>query len=196
MKITSAKFVRSVGDLSQLPKEGLLEVAFAGRSNVGKSRLINCLVNRRKLAEISSTPGKTRLLNYYLINEKFYFVDLPGYGFAKVSEGMRRNWRRLIESFLTGSPRLRGVVLIIDSRHDLTVADQEMIRWLKSLQLPVIIAATKSDKLSGNRLSIQLAKFREEMGHLGGGEVILFSAITGVGKRELWQKIGEFLEKK
>ncbi|MCD4698144.1 MAG: ribosome biogenesis GTP-binding protein YihA/YsxC, partial [Bacteroidales bacterium] len=139
MKIYSINFIGSFAKLNQLPSNRLPEVAFAGRSNVGKSSLINCLVNRKKIALTSSTPGKTRLLNYYCINEQFYFVDLPGYGFAKVPQKERQNWKQLIETYLSKNSFLKGVIQIIDSRHRITKLDQEMINWITHLKLPTLI---------------------------------------------------------
>lgn len=189
MKITSIEFVKGVADVSGLPKDNLKEVAFAGRSNVGKSSLINCLLNRKKLAKISSTPGKTRQLNYFLINEKFHFVDLPGYGFAKVSKTEREQWRRLIEGFLQQSKNLRGVVSIIDSRIGATALDLQLLEWLKGLNHRVILVATKSDKLSKSNLNRQIDKFSTDLKEYVHDAIVPFSAVNGTGKKELWQEI-------
>ncbi|MDZ7261387.1 MAG: ribosome biogenesis GTP-binding protein YihA/YsxC [candidate division KSB1 bacterium] len=193
MKITSAQFVRSVADVQQLPRDGLPEIAFAGRSNVGKSRLINCLLNRKNLAQISSTPGKTRHLNYYRINNRFYFVDLPGYGYAKASRAEKKQWAKLIESFLTTSVYLKGVIVIIDSRHLPTESDQHLLRWLQDLRRPALVVATKADKMSTNKLNTQLAQSLKQLTALGVETIIPFSALTGLGKRELWRKIEKLL---
>ncbi len=146
MKITSVEFIKSVENIDHIPNDNLKEIAFAGRSNVGKSSLINCLLNRKNIARTSSTPGKTRQLNYFKINEKFYFVDLPGYGFARASKTEKLQWQRLIESFLTQSANLKGVVSIIDSRIGPTKLDLQLLEWLKDLKIPIILIATKSDE--------------------------------------------------
>lgn len=189
MKITSAEFVKSVVDISQLPKLRLPETAFAGRSNVGKSRLLNALTNRKKLAAISSTPGKTRTINYFKINDSYYFVDLPGYGFAKVSKKMRIHWQRLIESYLTGSEQLRSVVMIIDARHKVSPLDLQMLGCLQEQGIPPIIVATKADKLSSNELASQLGRNVILLGEFGVEVVLPFSAVTGYGKKQVLQAI-------
>ena len=152
MKITSAEFIKSIADTSQMPSDSFPQVAFAGRSNVGKSSLMNSLLNRKKLVQVSSTPGKTRLINFFLINNKFYFVDLPGYGYAKVSKQMYKSWQKLLENYLLQSKKLTGVVVLIDLRHLITEADLLLIEWLEHNKMPVIIAGTKSDKLSKNKI--------------------------------------------
>lgn len=195
MKISSAEFVKSVTDLSALPKESLPEVAFAGRSNVGKSSLINCLLNRKKLAKTSATPGKTRQLNYYRINGKFYFVDLPGYGFAKVSKNERQQWQHLIESYIESSPHLCGVVSIIDSRIGPTELDLQLMAWLHSLRVPNLLVATKADKVSKSKLHQMLAKNKSALETFLTESVIPFSAIHGTGKKQLWHAITTLIER-
>jgi GTP-binding protein len=194
MKITSVEFVKSVSSLEQIPKDGLKEIAFAGRSNVGKSSLINCLLNRKKMAKISSTPGKTRQLNYFRINNEFYFVDLPGYGFAKVSKAEQSQWQRLLEGYLKSNSRLRGVISIIDSRIGPTDLDQQLLVWLKSLQVKTVVVATKSDKLSKTALKNQIKKFYQEIESYIKTPIFSFSAVTGMGKKELWREILTLLE--
>ncbi|RMF64431.1 MAG: YihA family ribosome biogenesis GTP-binding protein [Calditrichaeota bacterium] len=194
MKITSVEFIKSVVDLSQIPREPLPEIAFAGRSNVGKSSLINCLLNRRKLAKISGTPGKTRHLNYFKINRNFYFVDLPGYGYARVSRQEQRRWRELIEAYLQASTRVAAVVSIIDSRIGPTPLDLQLHEWLDDLRLAKIVVATKADKLSRGALGRQLAALTKQMKTLDGA-IIPFSSVTGTGKKELWSEIAKMLEK-
>lgn len=196
MKIVSAEFVKSVVNISHLPKLKLAEVAFAGRSNVGKSRLLNALTNRKKLAKISSTPGKTQAINYFRINNNYYFVDLPGYGFAKVSKKTRAQWQRLIESYLTGSEQLRSVVVIIDARHKVSPLDLQMLGWLREYEIPPIVVATKIDKLSSNQFTSQLGKNVSELVQYGVDTVLPFSAITGYGKKQLLQAIFEKLNLK
>ncbi len=193
MKLKSVKYIASVARLQDIRFRRLPEIAVAGRSNVGKSSLINRLVGNRRLAQISSTPGKTRTLNFYSINDAFYLVDLPGYGYAKVSQQERRAWRQLIESYLTQSRFLIGMILIIDSRHGITDLDQEMIGWLKELGLPTLLIATKIDKLSRSQASIAIRTLEAEATQLGIAAVIAFSAKTGQGKDQIWQAMLELL---
>lgn len=190
----SAEFVRGVRSPDQLPQDRLPEIAFAGRSNVGKSSLINTLLGRKKLALTSSTPGKTRQINFFRIDGSLYFVDLPGYGYARVSQAERRQWRRLIEGYLTGSEFLKGVVHIIDARHGPTPLDLELLSWLRSLNVPVVLVATKADKLSGGALKRELQGYLDQVRRFGVDEILPFSAVTGVGKKGLWQRILKLAE--
>ena len=185
----NARFQKAVGNPKELPKDGLPEVAFAGRSNVGKSSLINTLLGQKRLAQTSSTPGKTRTINFYRVEDELYLVDLPGYGFAKVSEKMRRQWRQLIEAYFENSEHLRGAVVIVDARHDPTELDVQMARWLADLDIPFLIATTKTDKLSSSALQRSLKKHRETFLALGAVDVLPFSAVKKTGKRELWRQI-------
>lgn len=195
MKIQSAEFLTSVAHISQLPRRGYPEIAFAGRSNVGKSSLINCLLNRKKLAKTSSTPGKTRLLNFYHINMNVYFVDLPGYGFAKVAKNERQKWKTLVESYFMTSRFLKCVIIIIDSRHDLSPLDRNMIEWVTHLEIPKIIVATKADKLSSSQLQKNLTQKLKQIESFGVSEIIPFSAVTRNGKKTLWQALDQILIK-
>jgi GTP-binding protein len=195
MRISDATFVRSVADAKQLPRDGLPQIAFSGRSNVGKSSLINALLNRRKLAQTSSTPGKTRLLNFYLINKSFYFVDLPGYGFAKVSHAERQEWRGLIEKYLENNPALAGVVALIDSRIGATELDVQLLEWLDGLHIRALVVATKADKLSRQQQAEQTIKIQRQLGHLSTVKMSLFSARSGMGKADLLSSISRLLEK-
>ena len=190
MKVTSVEFVRSVVRMEDIPGERLREVAFAGRSNVGKSSLINCLLNRKKMAKISATPGKTRQLNYFRINGAFYFVDLPGYGYAKVPPAERVRWQKLIETYVTESRQLNGVISIIDSRIGPTKLDVQLLDWLRQNRIKNIIIATKADKLSRSAVHRQIIKFTEELNN----RVLPFSALTGDGKREVWREIENLME--
>lgn len=193
LKITTAEFLQGVADLHQLPKNELKEVLFIGRSNVGKSSLLNKMCNRKSLARSSNTPGKTREINYYIVNNHFYFVDLPGYGYAKVPEQMRAGWKRLIEDFLKrGRPIALGMQLI-DSRQEPTPLDLMMMDWLEYYEIPYILVLTKSDKLPVSKLSKQLDAYRTRFSQqLNEGccrGIVPFSIITGDGKLELLKMI-------
>ena len=163
MKIRSAEFILSAATPWQFPATTLPEIAFAGRSNVGKSTLINSLLNRKKLVKTSSIPGKTQLINFFKINDEFHFVDLPGYGFAKVPGNVRKQWQRLIEAYLQERETLRNVVLIVDSRHGPTAQDRQLKEWLDHYQRPVLIVASKVDKLKRRQIQKQLKKIRQDL---------------------------------
>ncbi len=195
MKILSAEFVKSIVDIHQIPEPRYPEIAFAGRSNVGKSSLINTLLNRKKLALTSSSPGKTRLINFFNVNESLYLVDLPGYGFARVSKAERKSWKRMIESYITGSAYLKGVIHLIDCKVGPTQLDLEMIDWLQHLQKPVLIVATKADKISKSKASYYLKKYAQEMGLVDNSQLVPFSAVTKQGKKEIWKAIKYLLIK-
>ena len=188
MKITSAEFLKSVYPRDDYPQGGYPEVAFAGRSNVGKSSLINTLVNRKGLARISSSPGKTQSINFYLVNRSLCLVDLPGYGYAKVPQQVRKRWSPLIEDYCQKRKNLLGVVVIIDARIGPTPLDLSLIQWLRGLSLPALIVLTKADKLSKNKMA-QTMRQTAEILSLDPEQIIPFSAHTGEGKKELWQGI-------
>jgi len=195
VKIISAEFVNSVTDVEQLPAAHLPEVVFIGRSNVGKSSLINKLSNKSKLAKTSSIPGRTRLLNYYLVNEEFYFVDLPGYGYAKVPEQIKTGWRKLVEDYISSRKNIKLVFELMDSRHDSTYLDQLMINWLEYYGLKYAIVLTKSDKISANKMERQIYRtskivHNDELCR----DFIPFSAITGEGKNAVLKLIKECLD--
>lgn len=194
MRITDATFVRSVADARQLPRDGLPQIAFSGRSNVGKSSLINTLLNRRKLAQTSGTPGKTRLLNFYLINQAFYFVDLPGYGYARVAQTEREQWRRLIEGYVKKNPALAGVVALVDSRIGITESDRQLLEWLEVLETPVIVVATKADKLSRQQQIVQHKTMLSQLSDPASKKILMFSAHSGLGKAEVWSCIQGLME--
>lgn len=194
MKFRSAEFVMSVGFVRQLPRDGMAEIAFAGRSNVGKSSLINRLFNRKNLAKTSNTPGKTRTLNFYAVNRRYYFVDLPGYGYAKRSQRERQAWGKLIENYVRDRPSLKGFVQLIDARHDPSREDLQMIDWLLNGEKPFLVVATKADKLSGNKLRNRLDQTRRILAFHGNFELLPFSATTGRGKDAVWRWIGEVLD--
>ncbi len=193
MRVVQADFLRSVGERAQFPSGPWPEIAFAGRSNVGKSSLINRLLNRRRLAHTSATPGRTRTINLYLINSRVLFADLPGYGYAKVSRDVKEAWWRLVEGYLREREQLRGVVHIVDARHAPTVDDQEMQDFLRAVGLPSLVAMTKADKVErGRRLASRNAAV-QALG-LPDPEAPLFvSAETGEGIPELWRAIDERL---
>ncbi|MFA6899216.1 MAG: ribosome biogenesis GTP-binding protein YihA/YsxC [Desulfurivibrionaceae bacterium] len=186
------EFVKSAYKMVQLPEEPLPEIAFAGRSNVGKSSLINRLVNRNGLVKVSSRPGKTQSLNYFIVDAKLYLVDLPGYGFAKVSKKLQDEWQGLVTEYLSTSPTLRCVVVLIDIRHLLKAQDRELVEWLRSRGRPFIIVYTKRDKLSNNEQAKQAASLDAALG-LSKQDRVLFSAKTGEGKEELMAAIATFL---
>jgi len=174
------------------PEPSLPEVAFAGRSNVGKSSLLNRLVHRKKLARVSNTPGRTREVNFFKINDAFVFVDLPGYGYARVSKERRAEWRPLIESYLRRSPQLRGIVQLLDVRHDPTADDRLMLDFLGELGVPTVVVMTKVDKLTAAQRKKRLHELSVQLG-LDEEQVIVFSAVTGEGRDELAEAIDSLL---
>jgi GTP-binding protein len=186
MKITSAEIVISAVKPEQYPDNNLPEFALAGRSNVGKSSFINKMINRKNLARTSSKPGKTQTLNFFLINESFYFVDVPGYGFAKVSKKEREAWGKMIETYLTTREQLRAVVLIVDLRHAPTKDDVMMYEFLKHYEIPTVIIATKADKIPRGKWQKHVKVVRETLNVVEGDPVIIFSSETGQGKDEAW----------
>jgi GTP-binding protein len=186
MKITSARFVASATTPASYPRDQRPEIAFLGRSNVGKSSLLNTLLNQRGLARTSSTPGRTQALNFFLINESFYFTDLPGYGYAKVSKAARAAWGELIENYLAKRRQLVLSILIVDSRHEPSPLDLQMKNWLQHFGLPFLVVSTKIDKLSANEERASLQRARKV---LGTERIIPFSALTRAGVRELWDEI-------
>lgn len=170
------------------PEHSLPEVAFAGRSNVGKSSLINKLVRRKKLARVSNTPGRTREVNFFQVNDQFVLVDLPGYGYARVSKDTRAAWRPLIEGVLRGSPGLRGIVLLLDARHEPSPEDLQMLEFLAELGTPAIIVVTKVDKLTKSARDARLASLAAQAG-IEADQMIPFSAVTGEGRDELAEAV-------
>ncbi|RPI02419.1 MAG: YihA family ribosome biogenesis GTP-binding protein [Calditrichaeota bacterium] len=193
MKIISVEFIKSAANISHLPKDSHPHVAFAGRSNVGKSSLLNKLFNRKRMALVSSTPGKTRLLNFFLINENTYFVDLPGYGYAKVPKSMKQKWQNTIERYLSNCRELMGVVLLTDIRHAVQPTDVQFIEWLAAMNIPLILVGTKADKLSNQKLQHQLAENQKIIEPFKIDHIVPFSAINGMGKNELLHEIDRLL---
>lgn len=194
VKIKSAEIVISAVSKAQYPENSLPEIALAGRSNVGKSSFINKMLNRKNLARTSSKPGKTQTLNFYLINEAFYFVDVPGYGYAKVSKTERAKWGNMIESYLTGRHELKSVILIVDLRHPPTNDDVLMYQFLKHYLIPVIVIATKADKIPRGKWEKHAKVVKEKLAIEKEDPVIIFSSETGVGKEEVWQVIGKWIK--
>jgi GTP-binding protein len=195
MRITSAEFILGAVNLRQLPKNGLREVAFLGRSNVGKSSLINRLCGRKALARPSTEPGKTRELNYYLVNKGFYFVDLPGYGYAKVPEQVRSSWGKLIEQYLKTRDQLSLVVQLVDARHEPTELDMMMVGWLDYYDIPFIVALTKADKLPISKMPRFVEDARAKFARFEQcRDVIPFSALSGLGKVDVLRHISQQVE--
>jgi GTP-binding protein len=188
MMITSAEFVTSAVRPGQYPVPDLPEFAFAGRSNVGKSSLINTMVSRRKLVQTSSTPGKTRLINFFRVNEAFTFVDLPGYGYARVSQEERRRWRPMVEQYLSARENLKAVVVILDIRRVPTAEDGQLLRWLDRERIPTVLVVTKADKLSKTAQKKQLNVIVEAIA-ADPGDIILFSAVSRQGRDALWKTL-------
>lgn len=187
-RIVSARFDLSAAWPEHYPTADMPEIAFIGRSNVGKSSMINKLVNRRHLVKTSGKPGCTRLINFFTVNDALRFVDLPGYGYAAVSEAERKRWKQMIETYLEKRESLRGVVLIVDIRRDADEKDLQMNHWLADRRVPVILALTKADKLSANRRARQLGKLCRAFGR-GPDELVVFSAKTGLGLMRIWAGI-------
>lgn len=189
MKIQSAEFLLSAARQADCPPGDRPEVAFLGRSNVGKSSLINSLLNRRRLALTSRTPGKTRTINFFEVNGDFFFVDLPGYGYAKVSRSLHAGWQKMIETYLSERASLQGAVLLVDLRHPPTKLDIQMKEWLDHFGRPTVVAATKADKVGSSRIQRHIKTVREELPVKEGQLLIPFSAQTGFGKDDLWSAL-------
>jgi GTP-binding protein len=188
MIITTAEFITSAVKPSQYPEVDFPEVAFSGRSNVGKSSLINILTNRKHLAKTSRTPGRTQLINFFLINKLFSFVDLPGYGYAKVPAAIKKNWAPMIESYLTLRRNLRGVISLIDIRRSPGEEERSLSEWLGAREIPIVWVLTKADKFSRSRQQTRRIAIADEM-HITHEKLILFSAKTGQGRDALWAEI-------
>ncbi len=191
MIIKSVKFVKSAVKPQHYPESELPEIAFAGRSNVGKSSLINKLLNRKKLVRTSRTPGCTQTINFFEINGEVMFVDLPGYGYARVSKKVRKQWRPMVEAYLTTRENLRLVVVILDIRHSPSADDLNLIGWLSSRRIPFLIVLTKADKLKRHKQKQQRIGIAGALG-LEANDITLFSARTGEGKEQLWERLMEF----
>jgi len=198
MKILSVEFIKSCEQPGQFPRERIPAIAFVGRSNVGKSSLLNSLLRRKGLARVSRTPGKTRAVNVFLVTtddpkaRRFHAVDLPGYGYARVSKSVRAGWQPLIEQYLAGSEAVRGVLLLVDVR-GVSRQDAEALDWLVGHGLPVLLVATKTDKLSRNERAAGLPALREALGIPEEADVVAYSSTTHEGRDELWQAIRAML---
>ncbi len=192
MIIKSAIFVTSAVKQPQYPETDRPEIAFAGRSNVGKSSLINTLLNRKNLVKTSSTPGKTRLINFFSINDRFLFVDLPGYGYARVSKQERAQWGPMVESYLTGRKNLKGLAILQDIRREPGVEEKALANFLDTIGLPFFFIITKADKLSKNKQTARLSQIRKHFPPSEDG-FILFSAKTTLGKDRAWRQILQML---
>ena len=193
MIIRSVELETVCGITSRLPDNTLPEIAFAGKSNVGKSSLINALMNRKALARTSAQPGKTQTINFYNINDAMYLVDLPGYGYAKVAQEVREKWGKLIERYLHGSKQLKAVFLLIDIRHEPSENDRQMYEWIVYQGYDPIIIATKLDKIKRSQLQKQLKILRTGLGVKPGTQLLPFSALTKQGRDEIWAVMDEIL---
>lgn len=189
MVIRSINLETVCGITSKLPDNPYPEVAFAGKSNVGKSSLINALMNRKSYARISATPGKTQTINFYNINDELYLVDLPGYGYARVSEKEKEQWGRMIERYLHGSSQLKAVFLLIDIRHEPSANDRMMYKWIVEQGYRPIIIATKLDKIKRSQVQKQLKILRQSLDLVQGTKIIAFSSSTKQGREEVWETI-------
>jgi len=194
VRVKSAEFIVGAVSLGQLPRGGLPEIALAGRSNVGKSSLLNRLTDRKRLARISRTPGKTREINVYGIDGRFAIVDLPGYGFANVPTSVKAKWNALIESYLHERKELAGIVHLVDARHPPSRDDVQMHEWIRHFGLAALLAVTKADKLSRDRRPAALRTITDVLEPDAGTPVVLFSAVTGEGADAVWSWIRKTAE--
>lgn len=192
MIIKSINLETVCGITSTFPENRKPEVAFAGKSNVGKSSLINALMNRKSYARISATPGKTQTINFYNINDRLYLVDLPGYGYAKVSEKEKAQWGRMIERYLHASTQLKAVFLLIDIRHEPSANDEMMYKWIVEQGYEPVIIATKLDKIKRSQVQKHVKMLKEGLGLVPGTKIIPFSSVTKQGRDEIWELIEMF----
>ena len=189
MIINKSEFITSAVRREQYPEDGLNEVAFVGRSNVGKSSIINALTNRRKLAKVSQTPGKTKLINFFLINDAFYLVDLPGYGYAKVSKKEQESWGKTIETYLTAREELKRVILLVDSRHKPTADDHTMADWIRHYHDRLIVIATKIDKLKKREVEPNLEMIYNDLELTDDDILVPFTVNDDEGRITVWDMI-------
>lgn len=193
MRVTEATFIKSVLKADQLPKEGWAEIAFTGRSNVGKSSLLNALLRRKGLAKTSGTPGKTQTLNYFAINRKFYFVDLPGYGYAKVPLSLKAQWNVFMREYLSTRTELRLACALVDGRHAPSDNDIAMLDLLATAEVPTLVVATKIDKVKRSERHRNLKRIREGLGLDEEALIVPCSSETGEGLKEIWGVIEEWV---
>jgi GTP-binding protein len=193
MKVVTAEFLISAVSPAQYPRQPLPELAFAGRSNVGKSSLINILVHRKKLVKTSSTPGKTQAINFFLINQRFLLVDLPGYGYAKVPRKIQASWQPMVETYLQQRHTLQAVVHIVDLRHAPTEQDRQLHEWLQLQSIATVTVATKADKVKASQRQAHLAVIRRGLDLSHEEPLLLFSAHNREGRLQLWQRLSAFL---
>lgn len=203
MLIKHVEFAGAIGNMTQKPPGDLAQIAFSGRSNVGKSSLINTVLNRTRsnIARVSATPGKTREINFFTVNAvssqdealEFFLVDLPGYGYARVPQGVKQQWQDLMEWYLRNTPQLKGVVQLIDVRHEPTEADRTMLRYLVETEMPALIVLTKVDKLTRSARGAQVRSVVRELG-VDADQIVEFSAVTGDGKDELLTSLEALLQ--
>lgn len=186
-------FVTSASELRGCPKQPWPEVAFSGRSNVGKSSLINTIASRRALAKVSGKPGKTRLLNFFLLGGNHHLVDLPGYGYAAVSKSLKEEWAGFVSNYLQNREQLAGVVQLIDSRHPPTKLDIQMVEWLREAEIPVLLVLTKVDKIKRGQRAKTLSSVRKTLGMESAEQSMFFSSETGEGKQELRLQVDSIL---
>ncbi|EQF23075.1 ribosome biogenesis GTP-binding protein YsxC [Clostridioides difficile CD160] len=189
MKIRSSEITMSAVNKSQYPAEGIPEIALAGRSNVGKSSIINTLLNRRNFARTSQTPGKTRTINFYLINNEFYFVDLPGYGYAKIAKSEKEKWGGIMERYLESRQELCSILLLVDIRHEPTADDKLMYEWIKHFGYNCVVIATKADKISRGQYQKHISIIRKKLQLESSEKVIPVSSLKKTGVEELWEEI-------
>ncbi|MGC8605650.1 MAG: ribosome biogenesis GTP-binding protein YihA/YsxC [Desulfomonilaceae bacterium] len=192
MKILTAEFIRGAEYKMDYPPTQTPEIAFAGRSNVGKSSMINSLLSRKNLVRTSKTPGLTRKINFFLINNSFIFVDLPGYGYASVPMDVRRSWAPMVNTYLTERKQLAGVVVIVDSRRAPTELDENLIKFLDARGIPFVVVFSKADKIGRSEQMVRINAAAQKWGTDASVEV--FSSVTGMGRKELWSRIIELSE--
>lgn len=196
MKIKSAEFRLSSPSLKHCPPDSLPEIVLIGRSNVGKSSLINSLVNRKGLAKTSSAPGKTRTLNFYLINKDFYLVDLPGFGYAEAPKKLKRSWEKMIDDYLVARPNVIGALIILDIRRDAGETESLLYEWVHGFNVPVVTVLTKADKVSRNEAASRSSRLGKSLSGADSGAPVVFSAISGEGRGLLLKRINELLSVK
>ena len=194
MHVSNVTLETVCGITSTLPENDKLEIAFAGKSNVGKSSLINALMNRKSFARTSAQPGKTQTINFYNIDEKLYFVDLPGYGYAKVSMEIRAKWGKLIEKYLINSKKLRIIFLLVDIRHEPSQNDVDMYNWILNYGFNPIIIATKLDKIKRSQIQKNTSIIRKKLNAVENTPIIPFSALTKQGRDEIWEFVEDYME--